>query len=126
MYLSFPLSQANQASPPIPPAEAADLKQETQQVEALLPTPAHRGAALFLLAHDYVQLGDMDRGLSLLKQCIQVDEGFDPEGDPAFAPLKGVPEFQKLIERVHGRYPPVHRGHVASIAGDRNIDWGHA
>jgi hypothetical protein len=52
---------------------------------------------------------------------MSLDEGFDPEDDPAFAPMKGTPEFHKLIERVHRRYPVVHRAHVAFTIREKDL-----
>lgn len=72
-----------------------------------------RGAALFLLAHDYAHLGNLEKASALIKECISLDEGFDPEGDAEFRPWKDNPEFRRLIERVHRRYPAVHRAQVA-------------
>src|ERR1700757_2358564 len=99
LVVSSASGQTNQTSTPVPPPDTAEVKQEVQQVEALMPTLPDRGAALFLLAHDHMQLGNTEKALSSLKQCIELDEGFDPDGDGAFRPLKAVPEFQKLVER---------------------------
>src|SRR3984893_9208419 len=62
-----------------PPPDVSPVEQEIQQVESMLPKLLDRGAALFLLAHDYARLGNLARGFSLLKECMSVDEGFDPE-----------------------------------------------
>ena len=92
LVVSSASGQTNQTSTPVPPPDTAEVKQEVQQVEALMPTLPDRGAALFLLAHDHMQLGNTEKALSSLKQCIELDEGFDPDGDGAFRPLKAVPE----------------------------------
>ncbi len=88
-------------------------REEIKAVEEILPRLVDRGAALFLLAHDYAQLGEQAKTLDLLKRCVALDEGFDPGGDREFSSLKGDPEFHNLIERVRQRNPPVHRAHVA-------------
>src|SRR5262249_33673631 len=86
-----------------------------------MPTLRDRGAALFLLAHDYAHLGQLDKPTALLKQCVSLDEGFDPDGDSVFRPLRGLPEFQKLIERTYRHYPPVRRAHLAFTVGEKNL-----
>lgn len=103
------------------PADAAEVRQEIQLVESLMPTLRDRGAALFLLAHDYAHLGQLDKPTALLKQCVSLDEGFDPDGDSVFRPLRGLPEFQKLIERTYRHYPPVRRAHLAFTVGEKNL-----
>ena len=95
----FTLAQAT-PSAPSPPADAVEVQQEIQQVEAILPKLPDRGAGLFLLAHDYAHLGNLEKALSRLNECMSLEEGFDPVDDPAFAPLKGTPRFQKLIQDI--------------------------
>jgi sugar lactone lactonase YvrE len=52
---------------------------------------------------------------------VALDEGFDPEGDKAFAPLRSDREFQNLVERVHQNAPPVHRARVAFAIGQTDL-----
>jgi len=40
-----------------------------------MPTLRDRGAALFLLAHDFAHLGQMDKATALLKECVSLEEG---------------------------------------------------
>jgi hypothetical protein len=89
------------------------LREETKALEQLLPRLTDRGAALFLLAHDYARLGEPAKALDLLKQCVALDEWFDPAGDKAFLSLRGDPEFHRLVEHVRQRTPSVHRAQVA-------------
>ena len=114
-------SAQSNTSTPAPPPDAAEVQQEIRQVESLLPKLPDRGAALFLLAHDYAQAGSLAKALSLLKECVSLDEGFDPEDDPAFVPLTANTEYQKIIERVHRRYPVVHRAHVAFTVPEKDL-----
>ena len=102
---------AQQTSAPVSISQR--LHDEIKAVEEILPRLADRGAALFLLAHDYARLGDQGKALDLLKQCAALDEGFDPAKDNAFQPLHSNPEFQNLIKRARRRNPPVHRAHTA-------------
>jgi hypothetical protein len=104
---------AQQTSMPAAMVESHRLREETKALEQMLPRLADRGAALFLLSHDYARLGETAKALDLLKQCVALDEGFDPAGDKAFLSLRGNPEFRSLVEQVRQRTPPVHRAHVA-------------
>jgi hypothetical protein len=95
----FDFAQQGLTVPAIPPADASQVQQEIHQVEATLASLPDRGVALFLLAHDYAHLGIFEKAFSLLTECISLDEGFNPEDDPAFLGLKDNAEFRKLIER---------------------------
>jgi sugar lactone lactonase YvrE len=97
------------------------LRDEIKTVEQLLPRLVDRGAALFLLAHDYARLGEQPKALALLKQCAALNEGFDPSGDRAFASLEGDPEFHSLVERVRRQNPPVRRAHVAFTVAQNDL-----
>jgi hypothetical protein len=74
-----------------------------------------------LLAHDYAHVGGLEKALSLVEECMSLDEGFDPEDDPTFVPLRASAEFQRLIERVHRRYPVVHRARVAFTVLEKEL-----
>lgn len=103
----------HETSMPAAIAGSQRLREETKMLEQILPRLTDRGAALFLLAHDYARLGEPAKALDLLKQCVALDEGFDPGGDKAFLLLRSDAEFHNLIEEVRKRTPPVHRAHVA-------------
>jgi hypothetical protein len=106
-------AQQNSTAPPAAPADTARVRAEIQTVEDLLPKIPDRGAALFLLARRYAHLGELQKALSLLRECVSLDEGFDPGDAPALQPLNSESEFRELVEEVRRRYPPVHRAHVA-------------
>jgi hypothetical protein len=72
-----------------------------------------RGAVLFLLTKRYTHLGEPQRAMSLLKQCIALDESFDPDNYPPLESLQAFPEFRALVAQVHRLHPPVHRARVA-------------
>src|SRR5215471_21698522 len=109
-------SQDNPSPPPAAsmtgPEGSARLRAEIKVVKGLLPQLADRGAALYLLAHHYAHLGDQAKALALLKECVALDEGFDPSEARAFAPLESEAEFRQLAERVRRSFPPVHRARV--------------
>jgi hypothetical protein len=88
------------------------VRAEIQRIEATLSKITDRGAALFLLAKQYAQLGELPKALSLLKEYLSLDEGFAPGDSLALRPLQSYPEFRELVEQVRRRYPPVHRARV--------------
>ena len=94
---------------------------EIQKVEASLAKIADRGAALFFLARRYAQLGDLDKALSLLKECIALDQGFDPSELPQFEALRANSEFQAMVEEVRRRYPQIHQAHVAFTVSENDL-----
>ena len=112
---------AQQASAPAPVSGSQRFRDEIKMVEETLPRLVDRGAALFLLAHDYARLGEQAKALSLLKECVALDEGFDPAGDRAFSSLQSVPEFHDLVDRVRRRNPPVSRAHVAFTVAQNDL-----
>ncbi len=114
--IATPLMGFAQQTPTPPNAVSPDnamRRAEIQKVEESLAKITDRGAALFFLARRYAQLGDLDKARSLLKQCIRLDQGFDPGDLPQFEVLHSNPEFQAMIEQVRHRYPPIHQAHVA-------------
>jgi len=95
------------------PGDPQRLRDDIKAVEALLPRLADRGSALYLLAHHYARLGEQAKAFALLKECVALDEGFNPADARAFAALKRNPEFSRLVEQLRWRYPPVHRARFA-------------
>ncbi len=89
--------------------------------EESLPKITDRGAALFQLARRYAQVGEPEKSLSLLKECIALDEGFDPSEAPQLQALHSNPEFQALVAQVRRRYSPVHRARVAFTVPDPDL-----
>jgi hypothetical protein len=97
------------------PSDAEKVHAEILAVESVLPKLPDRGAALFLLARQYARVGDLQKALALLKECVVLDAGFepDPNNSPSLQPLASNREFRELLERVRRRYRPVHKAHVA-------------
>lgn len=98
---------------PAPVGDPQRLRDEIKAVEGLLPRLPDRGSALYMLAHHYARLGNHRKALALLKECVALNQGFNPADAPAFEALKKDPEFRELVEQVCRRYPPVHRARVA-------------
>lgn len=115
------IEAAQQTTLEIPASAYESLRNEIKELERLLPVLVDRGAALFLLAHDYARLGERAKALDLLKQCVALDEGFDPARDTAFAQLKSASEFLILVEHVQRHSPPIHRARVAFTLAQNDL-----
>jgi hypothetical protein len=111
-----------QASAPVLAADNVQrLRDEIKAAEEILPRLVDRAAALYLLAHHYARLGELAKALSLLKQCVALNEEFDPARVKAFAPLLSDPEFRDLVERARRKNPPVHRARVAFTVAQSDL-----
>lgn len=115
LLLAVPPLCAEQAtsSAPAEPADATEIRAEIDAIEKLLPTYPDRGAGLFLLAYDYAHLGNPEKTMALLKECISHHEGFDASGVHAFEPLRDKAEFKALVESVQKEFPRVSRARLA-------------
>src|SRR5215469_6331701 len=114
-------AQADTSRQTVPSDLSRRLRDEIKTLEAIVPHAADRGAPLFLLAHDYARLGEYEKALDRLKQCVALEEGFDPAGDKTFAPFRSDREFEELVERVHQKIPPVHRAEIAFTIAQSDI-----
>ncbi|HKS73577.1 MAG TPA: hypothetical protein VJQ82_10305 [Terriglobales bacterium] len=119
----IPPSFSQQPAPDKPQASPETLmrRAEVRQVEALLPKLADRGAGLFFLSRRYAQLGEVDKSLAALKECLALDEGFDPSDVPQFEPLRANPEFRTLATEAAAHYLPVHQARVAYTIPQKDL-----
>ena len=103
-----PSSQQKSTAAFFAPADAQKVRAEIRAVENALPKIPDRGAALFLLARRYAHLGELQKALALLKDCVALDAGFDPDPGESrsLRALAANPEFREMLEEVHRRYPP--------------------
>ncbi|HET8923807.1 MAG TPA: hypothetical protein VFN26_12530 [Candidatus Acidoferrum sp.] len=117
------IAGAAQQSAPTPPAAPPDagLLSLIHEVEGAMPQIADRGAALFFLARLYTRVGEVPKALAHLKECVALDQGFDPGAHRRLEPLKANPEFQELVEQVRRAYPPVHHARVAFTVPDKDL-----
>jgi sugar lactone lactonase YvrE len=108
------LAQQNSATPAstISQADTARYQVDIRKIEEALPKLADRGAALFILAARRARLAHVPEALAALKECVSLDEGFDPTESKAFTSLRSNREFQALTEEARRHYPPVHRARV--------------
>ena len=106
---------------PAEPDDAAEVRAQITAVEKLLPTFADRAAALYFLAAAKQHLGESREALELLKQCISLDAGFDPSGEPAFAALRGEKNFTELTERAREHFPAVSTARLALVTEEKDL-----
>src|SRR4029077_17039712 len=90
---------------PAEPSDAQEIREQIAAVRKLEPTLPDRGAALYFLAAAKEHLRETREALALLKECLALQEGFDPSGEPAFLELKETKEFTAMIEGVHRDFP---------------------
>jgi hypothetical protein len=70
--------EAPTPAPTPSPELVARLRAETAELEALLPSVVDRGAVLCSIARNLADSGNLAGALVRLKQCVELDEGFDP------------------------------------------------
>jgi hypothetical protein len=90
---------------PAEPTDAQEIREQIAAVRKLEPTLPDRGAVLYFLAAAKQHLRETREALALLKECMALEEGFDPSGEPAFLELKNTKEFTTLVEAVHRDFP---------------------
>lgn len=106
---------------PAEPADAKQIRERIAAVQSLQTTLPDRGAALYFLAAAKQHLHEKREALSLLKECLALQEGFDPSGDPAFLELKGTKEFTTLVDGVHRDFPAVSMAHEAFRTTEKDL-----
>src|SRR3974377_2379601 len=73
-----------------------ELRAQLETAKSFLGHTADRGAVLFLIAATHALLNEPHAAMVNLKECIELKEGFDPIGEPAFAGLRESKDFQTL------------------------------
>lgn len=106
---------------PAEPTDAQEIREQIAAVQKILPTLPDRGAALYFLAAAKQHLGETREALALLKECIALQEGFDPSGEPAFLGLKGSKEFTTLSDSVHRDFPVVAQAREALRTTEKDL-----
>jgi hypothetical protein len=106
---------------PAEPDDAREVRAQIAVVEKLLPTFVDRGAALYFLAAAKQHLGESREAFDLLKECMALDEGFDPSGGPEFAGLRGEHSFTELVERARQHFPAVAMARLALATEEKDL-----
>jgi hypothetical protein len=106
---------------PAEPADAQDIRDQIAAVEKLQHALPDRGAVLYFLAAAKQHLRETREALALLKECLALQEGFDPSGDPAFLGFKEMKEFTAQIENVHRDFPVVAQAREAVRTTEKDL-----
>jgi len=106
---------------PAEPTDAQEIREQIAAVQKLQHTLPDRGAALYFLAAAKQHLRETREALALLKECIALQEGFDPSGEPAFLELKSTKEFTALIETVHRDFPAIAQAREAFRTTEKDL-----
>ncbi|HEX7252064.1 MAG TPA: hypothetical protein VF376_04210 [Thermoanaerobaculia bacterium] len=114
-------AEAPTPAPTPSPERIARLRREIAELEALLPSVPDRGAVLCSIARNLADAGEMAGALARLKQCVELDEGFDPSVSPRYQPLHGKPEFDGLVARAREKFPPVSRARLAFTVAEKDL-----
>jgi hypothetical protein len=118
LFAALATTTSDQADPGRP--DTASLRAEIRRVEETLPRLPDRGAALYFLARRYASVGDLERSMALLTECLSLDEGFEPETS-ALRPLQKFPQLRSLIDRFRARHPPVHRAQLSFTVPEADL-----
>jgi hypothetical protein len=103
------------------PADAPEVREQIASVEKLLPQLVDRGAGLYFLSTSKQHLGETLEALRLLKQCLALREGFDPDGSPSLQGLKGLKEFDDMAAGVHRDFPAIGQARLAFVTEQRDL-----
>lgn len=103
------------------PTDAPQVRAQIAEVEKLLPHLADRGAGLYFLAVSKEHLGESIDALKLLKECIDLEEGFEPSDEPTFAGLKGTHDFDEMVEHAQKSFPVVNQAHVVMVTHAKDL-----
>lgn len=106
---------------PAEPADAQQIRDQIAAVERLQPTLPDHGAALYFLAVAKERLRDSLGALALLKECLALEEGFDPSGDPAFLDLENSADFTGLVGSVHADFRAVLQAREAFRTREKDL-----
>lgn len=106
---------------PAEPADAPEIHAQMAIAENLLGKTPDRGAVLYFLAVSYAQLHETRDAMSKLSECVALQEGFDPDGDPAFAAFKSSGDFTKLVQKTHKDFPAVARSRLAYTILEKDL-----
>lgn len=106
---------------PAEPADADEVRRQIAVVVKIEQTVPDRGAALFFRAAAAQHLGNTLDALKLLKDCVNLREGFDPGGEQAFRGLKEMKEFQQVVENARRDFPAITQAHVVYESEERDL-----
>jgi len=106
---------------PAEPDDAGEVRAQIAAVEKLLPAYVDRAAAFYFLAAAKMHLGETREALDSLKQCMALEEGFDPSGGPEFAALRSEHAFTEMVDRAKTRFPVIAQARKALVTEDKDL-----
>jgi hypothetical protein len=124
-FLGIPVARAQDPEQikgtPAEPVGADDSRVQIAAMEKLKDTLVDRGAVLYSLATERERLHETREALAELKECIGLQEGFNPESDAAFRAMATDKEFKDLVERARRDFPAVTQAHVAFETDEKDL-----
>jgi hypothetical protein len=106
---------------PAEPDDAAEVRAQITAVERMIPTYVDRGAMFYFLAASKMHLGETREALDLLKQCMALEEGFDPSGTSEYAGLRSERAFTEMVDRAKTRFPAVALSRKALVTEEKDL-----
>jgi hypothetical protein len=92
-----------------------------KEFETLLASAPDKPAVRYNAAIDYAQAGNSQNALSMLVDALAETPWLDPSTESAFQPLYGCAAFQKLVQRVEKKFPPVATSHVVRTIPQKDL-----
>jgi SMP-30/Gluconolactonase/LRE-like region len=106
---------------PAEPDDAAEVRAQITAVEKMIPTYVDRGAVFYFLAASKMHLGETREALDRLKQCMALEEGFDPSGASEFVGLRSERAFNEMVDRAKTRFPAVALSRNALVTEEKDL-----
>jgi sugar lactone lactonase YvrE len=106
---------------PAEPTDAQEIREQIAAVQKLQPTLPDRGAPLYFLAVAKQHLRETREALAFLKECVALQEGFDPSGELAFLELRASKEFTTLTDSVRRDFPVIAKAHEAFRTMEKDL-----
>lgn len=103
------------------PDDAAEVRAQMELAQKLLASYPDRASVLSFIAASQAHLRETRDALANLKECMKLNAGFDPSGDPVFDELKHSPEFQSMVEEAHRQYPAVAKAKLAFTDPEKDL-----
>jgi sugar lactone lactonase YvrE len=103
------------------PSDSDEIRARIASLEKQLPHLPDRAAGLYFLAVERQRIGDTLEALKLLKECVNLHEGFDPSGSQDLKILKGQKEFDDLVTTVHKDFPVVAQAKLAFVTTEKDL-----
>jgi hypothetical protein len=118
---AFAQEQGEVKGTPAEPTDAAEVRQQIAVAEKLEKVVPDRGAVLYFRAVAEQHLGNTLEALKLLKECVNLREGFEPGGEHEFRGLTEMKEFQQLVETARRDFPAATQAHMVYESEEKDL-----